>query len=212
VKVNTILFDMDGTLRDSRSIIQSAIYSALEIHGMKKPKPEHLLDTIHNLRDVHAAHAEDHIEYEVFRASYYQALTPLLHEVVVYEKVHETLSKLKKGGYLLGVVSSARFAREALNQDGLTDYFNVVITGADTVNHKPHPEPIELALRKLGVKPNQAVMVGDLPADIQAAKSAKLAAAIGVTHGFGTRNMLKAANADNIIDGMGELLVLMPKL
>ena len=63
-------------------------------------------------------------------------------------------------------------ARRGLAFAGLAESFETII-GADRVKrHKPHPEPIEVALEELGVAPTEAVYIGDAPFDVQAGRAA----------------------------------------
>lgn len=79
-----------------------------------------------------------------------------------------------------------------------------VVTSDDVKATKPHPEGIEKVLKKLGVKPDEAVMVGDLPADVIAGKKAGVLT-IGISHGFGTQKELEAAGADKVVGSLAEL-------
>jgi phosphoglycolate phosphatase-like HAD superfamily hydrolase len=88
---------------------------------------------------------------------------------------------------------------------GVTDLFDAIVGGNDTTEHKPSAIPVLRALEIMNVKPENAVMVGDLSVDIEAAKAAGLAGAIGILHGFGTAKMLKDAGADAIISTYDEL-------
>ncbi len=54
----------------------------------------------------------------------------------------------------------------------LTRFFQVIIAGDDTKNHKPHPEPLERAIERMGGTKEQAVMIGDSDKDLGAAKNA----------------------------------------
>ncbi len=95
------------------------------------------------------------------------------------------LSECRKCGLVLGVVTSdeTAFAVKHLRWLGIREYFQVVI-GSDQVPFgKPHPLMLQMALAKLGLRPQQAVMIGDTAADMQMANSAGMAAAIGIHDG-----------------------------
>ena len=59
-------------------------------------------------------------------------------------------------------------AAEELSELGIADLFSAVVGLEDVTRFKPDPEPVEVALRRLSVAPQEAVMVGDSPADIEA--------------------------------------------
>ncbi len=203
-KLRAVLLDLDGTLRDSREAINPAIEHALKAHGIDA-EPAEIASHAHSLVAVHQAFAAEVVSYDGLEQAYDEKLKERLEHIKLYEHVPETLGLLREQGLLLALVSSARRARDALVKDGLIDYFDAVVGGYDTVELKPHPEPVELALGQLACRPEEAVMVGDLAADITAGKAAGVAVTVGVTHGFGTRDMLVAARADYIIDSLVEL-------
>jgi phosphoglycolate phosphatase len=89
-----------------------------------------------------------------------------------------------------------------LNQYGLADLFQAVVTRDDSSRLKPHPMPVRLAARQLDVPPEACVMVGDTSVDVRSAKAAK-AHAVGVLCGFGERKDLEAA--DLVIESTAEL-------
>ena len=85
----------------------------------------------------------------------------------------EVMKKLSKN-YLLGVVTSriTEGVYESPKLEKLKKYFKVVISYQDTINHKPHPEPLLLAAQKLEVVPKECVYVGDAESDFKAARVA----------------------------------------
>jgi len=106
--------------------------------------------------------------------------------------------------YLLGIVTSRNRQETAifLRQYGLTDLFKAVVTRDDVGRLKPHPAPLRLAARRLGVPPAQCVLVGDTSVDVRSAKAAG-ALSVGVLCGFGEEGDLR--NADLVIGTTGEL-------
>ncbi|HEX7368494.1 MAG TPA: HAD-IA family hydrolase [Candidatus Saccharimonadales bacterium] len=209
-KISAVLFDMDGTLRDSRPAILPAVQHAFAANELTVPELEAIIPYVHSLHAVHETLAPQ-VPYEAFRQSYGEKLQSLMNLVVVYEGVADDLRGLQEH-YRLGVVSSGRYAREELTADGLDTFFDVIVGGTDVTELKPDPEPVLLALEQLAVEPGKAVMVGDLSADIVAAKAAHLAASVGITHGFSTREQLEQAGADYVIDALGELPAVLEKL
>ena len=106
--------------------------------------------------------------------------------------------------YPLAVVTS-RSQREAaafLAQYGLSDLFHVIITRDNVRRLKPHPMPVRTAAEKLGVPPEQCVMVGDTGVDVRSAKAAG-ALVVAVLCGFGEMNDF--GDADLVIDSTAQL-------
>jgi pyrophosphatase PpaX len=122
--------------------------------------------------------------------------------------IDEVLATLKDRGHRLGIVTAKRrltvdlaFARLPIEH-----LFETVVGGDETERHKPHPEPLLLALERLGASPQDAAYVGDSPFDMAAAKAAGLYA-IGVSWGK-IHGADKLAQADVVIDSAEELLEL----
>jgi pyrophosphatase PpaX len=201
-----VLFDLDGTLRDSRAAIWPATEHALREHGVEATREE-IMPHVHYHEAVRQELA-GHVSEEDFQAAFREKLETLRPQITMYEAAPAVLKILHNQGYKLGIVTSATTGQKALKDAGLGYLFDAFVGSADTEERKPHPEPVLLALEKLGCAAVDAVMVGDLAADIMAAKAAGLPVTIGITHGFGTKEMLEAAGADHIIDALEEL----PKL
>lgn len=85
------------------------------------------------------------------------------------------LKKLNKK-YTLALITnrSKPTTQLLLRRHNLKKYFAVIIDREDVTRHKPHPEGINKALKKLRLKPSDTIFVGDMPEDILAAHNAKL--------------------------------------
>jgi phosphoglycolate phosphatase-like HAD superfamily hydrolase len=93
--------------------------------------------------------------------------------------------------------------------DTFKKYYNLidftVVTSVDTIKHKPDPDSLLLALKRLNVQPNECVVIGDHTLDMYAAKNAGVSRRIGVTHGFDDRKQLETSKPTHIIDSLKEL-------
>ncbi|MGD2165386.1 MAG: HAD family hydrolase [Anaerolineae bacterium] len=105
--------------------------------------------------------------------------------------------------YVLAIVTTRgrRDADAFLDQHGLRDMFDVVVTRESTWRLKPHPAPIRQAAELLGVPVERCAMVGDATVDVRGARRAG-AKAVAVTCGFGQRRELERAGADVILEGV----------
>jgi HAD superfamily hydrolase (TIGR01549 family) len=119
--------------------------------------------------------------------------------------VDEMLARLK-GMYPMAVVSARdeKGTTRFLEQFNLTHYFDVVVTGQSAEHTKPYPDPILFAARKMNVKPEECLMIGDTTVDISAGKSAG-AQTVGVLCGFGEQPELSKQGADLILTSTHEL-------
>jgi phosphoglycolate phosphatase len=125
----------------------------------------------------------------------------------------ETLKELKKMKLKIGLctTSSEAAANYILKRFKVAEYFQVVVSRDKVTNVKPDTEQCELALKTLGIKPNNMVLVGDSSADMQSAKELK-AIAIGVPTGIATQKQLTTAGANYIITALSDLPVLIKEL
>ena len=94
--------------------------------------------------------------------------------VTIFPGIKELLADLKAAGYVLGIVTSRtrESALRYMDMFGITSYFSDLVTCDDTTVHKPNPEPILLAMSKLGASAEESIMIGDSPFDIKCANNA----------------------------------------
>lgn len=96
----------------------------------------------------------------------------------------------------------------------LEDVFHIpqlIVVTCDDVpsgETKPHPRTIQLAMERLGVKPENTLALGDHAVDMQTAANADVANRVGITHGFDDRPALVSAGATRAVDSLGELQTL----
>jgi HAD superfamily hydrolase (TIGR01662 family) len=84
------------------------------------------------------------------------------------------ITHLNESGYKLAIVTSNRktIIKESMKFNGIDKLFSVIITDEDVQNRKPNPEPIKKVLKRLGSKPEEAIMIGDSGDDIEAGNAA----------------------------------------
>ena len=123
-----------------------------------------------------------------------------------YPGVAELLADLSASGATIGVVTSKRHSAAAstLEAAGLALLLPVLVAMEDTAGHKPNPEPLLLAIERLGVGADHCVYIGDAVVDVQAAMAAGMAV-IAVTWGAGERAALQGAGPLAVVDTMEEL-------
>jgi HAD superfamily hydrolase (TIGR01509 family) len=121
--------------------------------------------------------------------------------------VHEALERLASRGVAAAIVTSGsrpRIERE-LSRYGVDHHFLHVICGGDTERGKPHPDPLQLGLSRLGITPREAAYVGDSPEDVLMAKAAGVYA-VAVPGPYPNREALLAANPDRVAGSLGEAI------
>lgn len=131
--------------------------------------------------------------------------------VRVFPGVRDVLSELKGKKILLGIASNIPtvFLREHLRNFKMEGYFGAITGQEDCDEQKPSPKPVLVTLEKLGVKPPEAIYVGDMEEDIIAGKRAETyTVAISRKGSYHPHRRLKRQNPDYIISNLGELFAL----
>jgi phosphoglycolate phosphatase len=201
------LFDLDGTLLDSREPILTAMNRALATLGLEPVTGEQLWPHIGPplrvlLEALLIERGDDPVQVEplvqVYRAEYRSLSIELAR---TYPGIPDLLDALA-GGARLGVVTSKPqiFALPILETLGLAARMEV-IEGADPTDSEPKPVTLARALDRLGMDSGfeRVAMIGDRRHDIEAGRGFGLRT-VGVTWGFGSREELLEAGADAIVD------------
>ncbi len=206
--IKAVIFDMDGTLLDSETVSSASTDYAFRAVLGRSLTPEENAQLIG--RPVSKVLSEWYPDtgnkiYDVSR-SFFQERA---HLISPYPGIKDLISDLVEKFRLAVVTSSRRRDAEVLLKNAALDsYIDFFIGQEDTKFQKPDPEPIELALSKLGVDANEAVFVGDQPYDIIAAHQAKVIA-IGSTWGSGDADALEMYRPDYIVNNPRELTTLL---
>lgn len=223
--IKAVIFDLDNTLVDFYRMKDEAVKYAVEAMidaGLRidKQKAYHKIFEIYEREGIEDQKVFDkflmetlgYIDYKIHAAGIVAYRKAKHTALVLYPHVQYTLMELLKRGIKLGVVTDAPRiqAWTRLAQVGLHNFFDVVITFDDTGETKPSPKPFILALEKLKVKPEEAIMVGDWP-ERDILGGAKIGMkTVFARYGdvFGTQN----SGADYEIEDISELLEIVEKL
>jgi pyrophosphatase PpaX len=202
-----VLFDLDGTVIDSGAIILASMrHAAKEVLGADVPDEE-LMAAVGGpgLEAQMHALAPDRVEELV---TVYRAHNEPLHEgLACCAGMDDLLVRLKDEGRRLGIVTAKRriTVELAFAQIPIEHLFETVVGGDETECHKPDPEPLLLALERMGARPEEAAYVGDAPFDVKAARAGGLFS-VGVTWGgIHSRERLEAESPDALVDNPEEL-------
>jgi pyrophosphatase PpaX len=207
MRFSVVLFDLDGTVIDSGAIILASMrHAAKEVLGAEPPDEE-LMAAVGGpgLEAQMQALAPDRVDELV---SVYRAHNEPLHEgLVCCAGIDELLVRLKDEGRRLGIVTAKRRKTVdlAFDQIPLAHLFETVVGGDETERHKPDPEPLLLALDRLGASPDETAYVGDAPFDIKAAKAAGVFSIAVTWGGIHSRDRLEVDRPDAIVDDAEEL-------
>jgi HAD superfamily hydrolase (TIGR01549 family) len=202
-EIKGVLFDWDGTLLDSFDADSSAYLAMFSELGVAWGLEELSQHYSPNWYDVYRAAGLPKHHWDaadVAWRKHYSGFRPKL--IPGARKVLTTVARR----YKLGLVTSGdrdRVLRQ-LREFRLSKSFHARVCSGDTEHKKPHPGPLNLALRCIGLEAAQCVYVGDSPEDVQMAKSAHVRA-IGVLGPFPTEKRLRAAKPDLLLNSLAEL-------
>jgi pyrophosphatase PpaX len=203
-----VLFDLDGTLIDSGPIILASMkHASLTVLG-REPDDELVRAAIGGpgliaqMRDLDPERVDELVD------AYRAHNEPLHSELEAFTGVLELLPTLREEGRRLGIVTAKRLRTVGLALDRfpvLRETMDVVIGAEDTERHKPEPDPLLEALRRLGAAPEDAAYVGDSPFDIRAAKAAGVLAVAVAWGGIHPAERLLHERPDALVHTAEEL-------
>jgi pyrophosphatase PpaX len=208
IRFPVVLFDLDGTVVDSGGIILASMrHATREVLGRDFGDAE-LMQAVGGpgLEAQMAVFAPERVD-ELVRV-YRDHNEPLHEELEACAGMEDVLLRLHAEGRRLGVVTAKRRSTVelAFARVPLAHLFETVVGGDETEKHKPDPEPLLLAAKRMNANPAETAYVGDSPFDIRAAKAAGMYA-IAVTWGrIHDRERLEREEPDAIVDRAEELL------
>jgi len=209
--VRTFLFDLDGTLIDSKlDLVNSVNFMLLEMQREVLPlatvasyighgAPRLVADAL----GPEAAEADRKRGLEIFLAYYSEHN---LDATRAYAGVVEGLQSLQDHPMAVLTNKPAKISVKILEALGLLKYFRAVYGGDTFEKKKPDPAGALAILKNLGADPRESAMVGDSDVDIKTARNAGMFA-IGVNYGFGQHDR-QAQPADLYVDSLQEIAAL----
>lgn len=203
-----LLFDWDGTLAKTLDIWFDKLRESLKAHG-------HFIDDA----EIGANYADFKQRFEL---QGFTELDPIINQamaesnkaipkVELYPDTLETLVQLHQASKKLALVTASEHHQidPLLQKYSLIEVFDAVVCGDDTAQLKPHPEPLEKAMKLLGAQASETLMVGDSENDILAAKNAGIDSALFYPpshQAFHNFDALKALEPNHIIANLREII------
>lgn len=209
--IKVVILDFDGTLADTVELIVKTNQEVQRRMNYPVCTPETIISTIGLplAQGIEAMYPQEKLEnlpqwVKVYREVFDNLKTQIV--PALFPGVKETLEELTARGCICTVASSR--GRESLNdflrEMGLSRYISYVLGAEDVTRAKPFPDPVLKTLEKLGVSASEAIVVGDMPVDIQMGLGAG-AYTCGVTYGNSNREALEASGAHYVIDSFSDL-------
>jgi HAD superfamily hydrolase (TIGR01509 family) len=209
LKVKAILFDLDGTILDSKEAYHEAMRAAFKEMGKEKFDPKLIREIPRKLEQ--GLPINDMIKgidpqrfLNLYLKAYYRLTATKARPI---PNVSATLKRLSKVAKL--AITTMRYVPkenviEELKRFGLSRYFQHVITAIDTSNPKPSPEALIRCAREFGFETSECAVVGDSIVDVRAGKNAG-ARTVAVLSGIFSREELERENPDLILESVREL-------
>jgi len=212
-RIRALIFDLDGTLIDSKQDIVNQVNRTLRDFGFPERSPSELARGIgsgsHTLfKALFAGHSSAHDDafidqvVQQFRKNYRAHMAD---STEPFPGVWEMLQHFKELPKAI-ITNKAQLSADSIcSHLGLTPHF-VAIHGLEAFKtHKPDPGPIREACALLGVEPHEVAFVGDTPVDMAAAKGAG-AISVAALYGYGEHAELMAIQPSHAIERVAQLM------
>jgi pyrophosphatase PpaX len=209
--LQTVLFDLDGTLIDSVRLILDSYHHTLAVHGLPARSDEEWLRGVGT--PLTAQFAECRVDGRTMEAlvATYREYNLAHHDrmVTVYPGVLAAVERLRASGRRTGLVTSKNRsgALRGLALAKLERMMDVLVCADEVTNPKPHPEPVEKAVALLDADPRTTVYVGDSIHDMRSGRAAGVRTAAALWGPFG-RAHLEDASPDYWLETPADLVAL----
>ncbi len=208
--INTIVFDLDGTLLNTLEDLKDSVNYALERQGFPLRNLGEIRSFVGNgIRLLMERAVPKNIDNDTFEicfkdfCDYYKI--HMEDKTAPYDGINDMLTNIKKAGFKTAIVTNkADFAAQDLCKRMFGKNIDFVVGSSDDRPNKPEPDGVFYALEKLGSKIENTVFVGDADTDILTAKNANLPS-IGVLWGFRDREVIEEAGAEYIVESVKDL-------
>lgn len=208
--IRNIIFDFDGTLAETSTLILESMKAAVEEMDLPRKSIDDYKKMIGiRLEDMPELLWPDlGVDKQEFVDSYRRNFDRYknIHRVEAFDKVIETLKELHISGKKMAIATSRSVAslKNFLNELDISEYFDKLVGGEDVKNGKPSPDPVLLITDAFSWDPAETLVVGDMPVDILMGKSAGCKT-VGVSYGNSAEKDLIEAGADYVIDKFVDL-------
>lgn len=208
MKLLGAIFDLDGTLVDSRRQWNKAFVDTIKELGghTSDPEPEaHGVPIEENWKIlIRKYKIKTDKTLEEIKDLTYKNYVKYLSEVRLNPGVMEFLEYLKDESIKMALATNSewRVVEKIFDNLGLNNFFDATVTGEETPNMKPDPDCFLIAADKLGFEPGDCLVVGDTDVDVEAAKSAGMKI-IGVA--FTEEEEKKLRKANFVAEGFSEI-------
>jgi phosphoglycolate phosphatase len=210
MRIELVVFDLDGTLIDSKADLANAVNATRRELGLDRLPDELVFSYVGNgapvliRKALGAGYPQEQYEKSVeFFLRYYRE--HMLDHTRLYPGAREALERMRAAGIQLAVLTNkpVRFSRDLIGGLGVAGHFAVIYGGNSFETKKPHPEGLRTIMRELDARPETTLVVGDSAVDVRTARAAGTWVC-GVTYGFQPET-LALEPPDFTVSGLPEL-------
>ena len=200
-----IIFDIDSTLTYTNQLIFDSFNHITEKYLGKKFSDEEIIALFGPTEDIILKKLCGK-NYESAKYDYYNYYRENHAIAQLYDGIRDLIIDIKKKNVLLSIFTGKGRTSSLITLDvlGLTEFFDLIVTGDDVKNHKPHPEGIIKFLDKFRLNPKQVLMIGDAPSDIIAARECGVEIASAVWDSY-SEDEVKKINPKNSFHSVVDL-------
>ena len=209
-----IIYDLDGTLVDTKQDITEAANAMLSQFGAAPLSQQEVCRFVGSgLRQLikGCLRIDDTEKIEkgilIYR-TYYR--DHLLDHTALYPFAREVLEYFKQRNQAVVTNKPNPFSQNILIGLGVADYFLEIVTGDSEYGKKPDPAAVKAIMKKAGVSAEETLLVGDSPIDVETGRNAQILT-VGVSQGFSDEQELRGAFPDLFVRNLQEFLEMAKK-
>ncbi len=212
--IKAVVFDSDGTLLDTRELVLGGYEQTLRNNGFENLADRELVrkhlgkPVLETYEQILGKQGHENLVHELTQ-QHEDTQDTLTGSIKAYTDLPQLIKFLKKFELFVCLNTSGTTRQVWRNFRAVghkpSDMFDLVVTADNNLAHKPSPAAIEYIAEVLDIAPSEIVVVGDHKYDIKAGIYAGAYLTIGLTHGFGTRQELDKAGANEVFDSLTEV-------
>lgn len=214
-RINTVLFDLDGTLIDTAPDMANALNILLLEEGCDKLPFQTIRPVVSNgsaaLVQLGFPDLKENATVERLKKRYLKIYEDkLCVDSVLFPGMQQLIEHINDQQMRWGVVTNKPgwLTEPLMQQIGLAENAACIVSGDTTNNRKPHPEPMYLACKQSGSRPENCIYIGDALRDIQAGNNAGMRTVVANYGYIGEGENTKSWRADFHIDNPREIIAL----
>lgn len=205
-KFDGIIFDIDGTILQSNKLIFATFNYVTEKYLGKPSTPEEIIALFGPTEGVIIKQLFEE-NFENVMTDYYQFYKDNHSKMArIFDGIVELIDELKSRNILLSIYTGKGKGSTEITLDelGIKDKFDMIVTGDDIEGHKPSPEGVDVFINTFNLNRNRVLIIGDAPPDVKVAKATGIKVASVLWDSYAKEEVLQM-ESDFYFDTVGEL-------